>query len=92
MRVNQMNVGGWLRDGSGEGAGSVAGEGEGEGEGEVARPAFTGGPLTKEPEVTSSVDEEQPSVRSDPEPGFPVTPPLGDTESDRELGLTAGKG
>ena len=70
VRVNQMNVGGWLRDGQGEE------ERESQREGEILP-----GPLTSEP-VEERLDdeeeegEEEGDLRIDRgEPSFPVTKP-----------------
>ena len=68
VRVNQMNVGGWLRDGQ---------------DAPVAQGAFKPGPLTSEPldergesAIADDDDDDEDELRVDRgEPSFPVTTP-----------------
>ncbi|KAK4700650.1 Trk/Ktr/HKT type cation transporter, partial [Phenoliferia sp. Uapishka_3] len=69
VRVNQMNVGGWLRDGEGEASR--------EGETMEAKGKLTGGPLTEEPDE-SALDDEDDEEDELAGPTFPITPPPGE--------------
>lgn len=76
VRVNQMNVGGHLREGEGEGEGASEGRDTGDNTAEGSPlGVFTNGALTDEPEVQVDGDPDDEDMVDRSEPSFPVTAP-----------------